>query len=244
MTKSKAIRLGVNIDHIATLREVRQSPYPSVLEAALICKKARVDQITIHLREDRRHIQDRDVRDLIRQKALPVNLELALRDEMVAIVKRERPSAVTLVPERRAEMTTESGLDLRLLFKKSKLWNSLFILSKIEKNAFIDADRKQIEMAFDLGFEGVEFHTGPFAHAFLKNGKFLKREQKELFDAAAYAKRHGLIVKAGHGLTVQNLKHLVDMPGLAEVNIGHAIVARSVFVGLQKAIQEIQCELF
>ncbi|MDB5039206.1 MAG: pdxJ, partial [Bacteriovoracaceae bacterium] len=162
------IRLGVNIDHIATLREVRKASYPDILEAAQICKKASADQITVHLREDRRHIQDRDVILLTKKRILPVNLEMAFIDEMVSFAIKTKPYSVTLVPERRAEMTTESGLDLNRVEKKLSLLKKLQAKTKIF--GFIDASPRQVELAAALQLDGVEFHTGPFAHAF-QNGR-------------------------------------------------------------------------
>ncbi|MBN8555280.1 MAG: pyridoxine 5'-phosphate synthase [Deltaproteobacteria bacterium] len=237
------IRLGVNIDHIATLREVRQAQYPDILEALFLCERGGADQITVHLREDRRHIQDHDVSRLLEHNQLPLNLEMAFVPEMVTKARKWRPYSVTLVPERRAEMTTESGLDLARVKKKIKLLQSL--QRAVRVYGFIDASFKQVELAKELELDGIEFHTGPFAHAFEKSvrgksDKELKKEIHKLFSAAKLATSLGLEVKAGHGLTVRNVGELLKMPGLSEMNIGHAIVARSVMIGLEASVIEMK----
>jgi pyridoxine 5-phosphate synthase len=237
------IRLGVNIDHIATLREVRKAQYPDILEALFLCERGGADQITVHLREDRRHIQDHDVARLLEHNQLPLNLEMAFVPEMIKKACQWRPFGVTLVPERRAEMTTESGLDLKKLKRKRAE------LSKLQKAvrvyAFIDSTLSQVEMAKDLSLDGIEFHTGPFAHAFEKSirGKSnsgLKTEKEKLYRASERAKALGLEIKVGHGLTVRNVGELLKMPGLSEMNIGHAIVARAVMIGLEAAVVEMK----
>jgi pyridoxine 5-phosphate synthase len=237
-TSMSRIRLGVNIDHIATLREVRKASYPDLLDAARICKRAGGDQITIHLREDRRHIQDPDVPTLIRKQSLPVNLEMAFTDEMVRLAAKWKPFSITLVPERREEMTTESGLNLAII-KRHKVW--LKKLKGIRVYGFIDADIHQVELAAALQMDGVEFHTGTFANAFaVRKTRVTAREVSRLHAAAECAAQLGLEVKAGHGLTVGNVKHLLTLARLSELNIGHSIVARSIFVGLAKAIREMK----
>lgn len=233
----RGIRLGVNIDHIATLREVRKASYPDLLQAARICKKAGGHQITVHLREDRRHIQDLDLPLLLKKQSLPVNLEMAFTGEMVSLAARWKPESVTLVPERRAEMTTESGLDLKIV-RNRRAW--LPRLKGIRVFGFIDPDPTQVALAAALNLDGIEFHTGQFAKEFERgHNKSIRSELKRLREAAKDATRLGLEVKAGHGITTRNVKFLLDLPQLTELNIGHSIVARSVFVGLEEAIREM-----
>ncbi len=237
------IRLGVNIDHVATLREVRKSRYPDIVEAMFACERGGADQITVHLREDRRHIQDEDISRLLTAGRLPLNLEMAFIPDMVRRAVRWRPFSVTLVPERRAEMTTECGLNLKKVFSKKKDLSRLQKASRVY--AFIDADPEQVEMAKDLGFEGIEFHTGPYCHAFelslrgRGDSKF-KREYERLMAAATLAEEYQLEVKAGHGLTIQNMVPLLSLSNLEEVNIGHSIVCRAVLLGLEGAVREMK----
>ena len=239
------VKLGVNIDHVATLREARKEKYPSILGAMRVCEMGGADQITVHLREDRRHIQDQDVVDLIKESDLPINMEMAFTSEMVRKAMDWKPFAVTLVPEKREEMTTESGLDLLGLQKDPKLFCDFS--KSLSVYGFIEADKKQIEFAKEFGLKGVEFHTGPFAHAYKgsKDSKsdFLENEVERLFAAAEYAQSLNLEVKAGHGLTLENLSYLGGMPGLSEVNIGHSIVARALFIGLEQAVAEMKALL-
>lgn len=236
-------RLGVNIDHVATLRQVRLARYPDVVEALHLCERGGADQITVHLREDRRHIQEEDVQRLLEASLLPINLEMAFTDEMRSLASKWKPYSLTLVPEKREEMTTESGLDLRRLeAKKSDLAE---VLKSMRVFAFIDADLEQVELSQELGFDGVEFHTGPYAAAHEKslrgrNDDSLEKELAKLYSAAKRAVDLDLEVKAGHGLTVQNVRPLVELPGLTELNIGHSIVARSVILGLEEAVREMK----
>lgn len=235
--------LGVNIDHVATLREVRKATYPSIVEAAKIAKRGGAGQITIHLREDRRHIQDRDLHDLMKWGGLPINLEMGLTYEMLKMAEKSRPFSVTLVPERRAEMTTESGLNLKSLKLRRRMIDRLKKFTKVY--GFIDPDLEQVRLSRIFEFEGIEFHTGPFSFAFekrsLKGGRQrLACEVKKLVEAARLANALQLEVKAGHGLTLQNIRLLRKVPHLIEVNIGHSIVARSVFVGLEVAVREMK----
>lgn len=245
-SEMKHMRLGVNIDHIATLRQVRHAEYPSILKAAEAARRGGADQITIHLREDRRHIQDHDLKDLVRWGRLPINLEMGLTSEMIQIAARFRPESVTLVPERRAEMTTESGLNLKSIRKRRQSLQRISKLSSLY--AFIDPDPTQVEWAAALGFSGVEFHTGPFANTFVRSrstsgGRAFRWECQRLKEGASLASASYLEVKAGHGLTLDNLRFLKNMRGLEELNIGHSIVARSVFVGLEVAVREMKVEM-
>lgn len=236
------IRLGVNIDHVATLRQVRLARYPDIVEAMHLCERGGADQITVHLREDRRHIQEEDVQRLLECSLLPINLEMALTAEMTKLASKWKPYAVTLVPERREEMTTESGLDLNKL-------KNLELLKSLQKQtrtyAFIDPNVEQVEKAKAMGFDGVEFHTGPYAAAYEKslrgkNDKDLKEALVALYESAQAAVELELEVKAGHGLTVQNVAYLLEMPGLDELNIGHSIVARAILMGLELATREMK----
>ena len=240
------VRLGVNIDHVATLREVRKSRYPDIVEAMFLCERGGAEQITVHLREDRRHIQDEDLDRLLLSGRLPINLEMAFVEVMVKKAKVWKPFSVTLVPEKREEMTTESGLDLKVVQKKESLLKQLTESTRV--HAFIDPDLKQVRLAKDLGFDGVEFHTGPYSHAFEaalrgRNEKALKTELQKLQKAAEEAHRLDLEVKAGHGLTVQNVPALLDLKGLSELNIGHAIVCRALILGLESAVREMKAVL-
>ncbi len=238
-----AIRLGVNIDHVATLREVRKSRYPDIVEAMFLCERGGADQITVHLREDRRHIQDEDLDRLLLSGRLPINLEMAFVEAMVKKAKDWKPFSVTLVPERREEMTTESGLDLKVVQKKEALFKQLRQCTRV--HVFINPDPKQVKLAKDLGCDGVEFHTGPYSHAFEdalrgRNDSALKRELEKLHRASDEADRLKLEVKAGHGLTIQNVPGLLPLKGLSELNIGHAIVCRALILGLESAVREMK----
>lgn len=237
------IRLGVNIDHVATLREVRKSRYPDIVEAMFLCERGGADQITVHLREDRRHIQNEDLERLLEAGRLPINLEMALDSEMVRLAKRWKPFSLTLVPERREEMTTESGLDLSKIGSRRKFFPNLRRASRL--NVFIDPDIQQVRRAADLECDGIEFHTGPYSEAFEKalRGRQdgpLRRELERLYSAAALAVELGLEVKAGHGLTIQNVVALKEMPELSELNIGHSIVCRALLLGLEGAVREMK----
>lgn len=237
------IRLGVNIDHVATLRQVRLARYPDIVEALHLCERGGADQITVHLREDRRHIQDEDVTRLLECSLLPINLEMAFIPEMISKAIEWKPFSVTLVPERREEMTTESGLDLEKLSEKKRQLQEL--QSKLRVFAFINPSSEQVEVAKELGFEGIEFHTGPFAQSFedslrCRDQKDLDREKEKLLSASQKAVDLGLEVRAGHGLTIQNVKLLQDLPGMVEFNIGHSIVARSIVLGLEAAVREMK----
>jgi len=237
------IRLGVNIDHVATLRQVRLARYPDIVEAMHLCERGGADQITVHLREDRRHIQDEDVSRLLQCCLLPINLEMAFVEEMVNKALKDLPFSVTLVPERREEMTTESGLDLKVVSRNTSLLDRL--KSRLRVIGFIDPVEDQVKLAKTLGLDGIEFHTGPFSEAYEKslrsrNDQALKQELSRLTLAAQLAVDLGLEVRAGHGLTVQNVKELLRLPGLCEFNIGHSIVARSVLMGLEAAVREMK----
>lgn len=230
------IELGVNIDHIATLREARKGAVPSVLEAAAMSEQAGAHQITIHLRQDRRHIQDHDVYELAEALTTRMNLEMAAVDEIIAVAHEVKPHTVCLVPENRQEITTEGGLDVR----GQQPWMAEVVAGMhahgIKVSMFIDPDPDQIEASVAINADYVELHTGAYANA---AGAATTRELLRLRDASKLIAGTSLGFHAGHGLTVHNLAPIVALPGLREVNIGHDIIARAVFIGLEAAVKEI-----
>lgn len=253
--------LGVNIDHIAVLREARKINDPSPLDAIGICKLAGADQITIHLREDRRHIHDEDAINIIKLSPLPVNLECSINDEIIDIVCNLKPHRVTLVPENRAEVTTEGGLDLKSNFKQIEKTIKRLHQNEIEVSLFIDPTKQMIKLSRELNVEWIELHTGTFANIFamLYSGldkthhtikelelpreelaKKLKKSVKVIKQSSKLAKKLNLRVAAGHGLNYQNVKYMTDIKQIEELNIGQSIIARSVFTGLEKAIVDMK----
>ena len=231
------ILLGVNIDHVATLRQARGTRYPSPVEAALAAEAAGADYITLHLREDRRHIQDRDVEELRGLLRTRMNLESALTPEMIAFAQRVRPNDVCLVPERRAELTTEGGLDVAGNFERvAKACRDLGSAG-IRVSLFIDAEQAQIDAAREAGAPVIELHTGSYADAAEVSRE---RELNKLRAAAVYAGGKGLHVNAGHGLNYENVQPIVRLPGIRELNIGHSIVAQAVFVGFAQAVRDMK----
>jgi pyridoxine 5-phosphate synthase len=229
------IRLHVNIDHVATLRNARGTPYPDPVLAAQLCELAGADGITCHLREDRRHIVDDDLVRLRASVGTYLNLEMAATAEMTAIAERVRPDAVTLVPERREERTTEGGLDVRRAGAVVEGMAGICRKSGIKLSVFVAPDRAQVEASRAAGAEQVELHTGEFCLA--RGPAERARELGRLADAAAHAQELGLEVAAGHGLNRHNLVAVAALPEVAELNIGHAIVAEAVLVGLERAVQ-------
>ncbi|WP_457567516.1 pyridoxine 5'-phosphate synthase [Desulfurobacterium sp.] len=232
------IRLGVNIDHVATIREARKTFEPDPVHAAVIADLAGADQITLHLREDRRHIQDRDlklIREVVHSK---INLEMAATDEMVEIALSVRPHQVTLVPEKREEVTTEGGLDVK--GQKERIAEIVGRLKSagIVVNLFIDPEKSQIEAAAEVGADAVELHTGEYANA--KNEAEIEKELHRLKVAAKHARELGLKVYAGHGLTYKNVKPVAEIEEIEELNIGHSIVANAVLKGLSDAVKEMK----
>ena len=227
--------LGVNVDHIATIRQARGGNTPSPILAAKIAIQAGADQITMHLREDRRHIQDEDIFAL-KKENINLNLEMAATNEMVNIALKVMPKIVCIVPEKRQELTTEGGLDVIGNFLNLK--KVLFpIFKKIKISLFIDPNLKQIEKAKELGVDAIEIHTGDYANA--TNNKEKKSEFAKIKEAAVFAKSQGLIVNAGHGLDYENITAIAQIKEISEFNIGHAIVSKSVFVGFFNAVKEI-----
>ena len=232
------VRLGVNIDHIATLRQLRGTPYPDVVAAALAAVRGGADQITVHLREDRRHIQDEDLARLKDVLTCPLNLEMAAVDEIAKVACRLKPHMVTLVPERRAELTTERGLDLEV---REPLERTMARLSDagIRVSFFIDPEVHAIERAHTLGVTIVELHTGDYCGA--RDAASADREMTRITRAVAAASQREMTIAAGHGLHYENTAPLVRaLPAIVEYNIGHAIVARAVFVGMEQAVREMK----
>lgn len=230
--------LGVNIDHIATLRESRLTRYPDPVFAAQIAEQAGADSITVHLREDRRHIQERDI-DLLRQTMLtPMNLEMAVTEKMLTFAERIKPEFCCLVPESREELTTEGGLDVAGQLDKVTEACARLKQAGIRVSLFIDADDKQITASRDAGAEVIEIHTGHFADA--AYGSEADAELAKIISGVELAKSLGLKVNAGHGLNYQNVGQIAQIPDIEELNIGHGIIARAVFTGLDEAIREIK----
>ena len=230
--------LGVNIDHIATLRQARLTRYPDPVQAAFLAEQAGADSITVHLREDRRHIQERDI-DLLRQSMLtPMNLEMAVTENMLEFAEKVIPEFCCLVPESREELTTEGGLDVAGQIGRVSEACARLKKAGIRVSLFIDADSRQITAAQETGTEVIELHTGHYADAAF--GRESEIELKKIVSAVEQAKSLGLKVNAGHGLNYQNVRHIAQIPDIEELNIGHGIIARAVFTGLEEAVREIK----
>ncbi|MEC6883861.1 pyridoxine 5'-phosphate synthase [Photobacterium piscicola] len=232
------ILLGVNIDHIATLRNARGTRYPDPVHAAEVAERAGADGITVHLREDRRHINDRDVRILRETLQTRMNLEMAVTDEMVAIAIETQPEYVCLVPEKRAELTTEGGLDVAGQCEKITAATVKLAAVGIKVSLFIDADKRQIDAALATGAPFIELHTGHYADATTE--EIQAAELEKIAVAATYAASLGIKVNAGHGLTYHNVKAIAALPELYELNIGHSIMGRAMFDGLEKAVTDMR----
>ncbi len=230
--------LGVNIDHVATLRQARGTPYPETIQAALIAQDAGADAITLHLREDRRHIQDRDVEMLTDILQVRMNLEMAATAEMAAIASRFRPHDCCLVPEKREELTTEGGLDVASNQDAMRDYCSELTDSGIRVSLFIDADIKQLDAALAVGAPVVEIHTGHYADA--HNERSRNAEFERIVKAVEYGNQLGLQVNAGHGLDYHNTQAIVGIAGIRVLNIGHAIICRALFSGLEQAVREMK----
>ncbi len=237
MKPSVQLRLGVNIDHVATLRQARGTDYPDPLAAARICIAAGADGITIHLREDRRHIQDRDLFALRRERTIPLNLEMANTPEILRIALRARPDEACLVPEKRRELTTEGGLDAAAAISRLRPTIRALTDAGVAVSLFLEPDPRQLDAAAELGVPYVELHTGTFCNA---RGAAARRELQRLITGARHAHRLGLRVNAGHGINLHNLKGILRIPHLNTLNIGHSIVARAVLVGLDAAVREMR----
>lgn len=231
-----SVELGVNIDHIATLRQARGTTYPDLLEAMTLVEEAGADAITIHLREDRRHIQDADVYAIRKHCQRRLNLELAATDEMVRIACDVAPSDACIVPEKREELTTEGGLDVLGLFERVKKSTQQLNHAGIRVSLFIEPDIEHIKRVPDIGAPVIELHTGTYANA---TGDAKKREFERIVNAAEFANELGLHVNAGHGLDYENTSIIAAIPQIRELNIGHSMVARAIFVGIQQATKEM-----
>lgn len=234
----KDILLGVNIDHIATLRNARGTHYPDPVHAADIAERAGADGITVHLREDRRHINDRDVRLLAQTINTRLNLEMAVTDEMVNIAREIKPVFCCLVPEKREELTTEGGLDVVGGFDKVKAATEALMDAGIKVSLFIDTDLRQIEAAHNTGAEYIEIHTGHYADA--TNEEQALAELAKIARGVTHGHNMGLKVNAGHGLHYHNVKPIAALPEIIELNIGHAIIARAAFDGLHTAVADMR----
>ena len=235
--KQREIKLGVNIDHIATLRQARAGNFPDVLKAALTAESAGADGITAHLREDRRHIQDRDILLLKNKIKTKLNLEMAATEAMVSFACQVRPSDVCLVPERRQELTTEGGLNAIALKKDLEKKVQRLKKAGISVSIFIDPNVRQIQAAYRLGASAVELHTGTYANA---DSRARQKELQKLKVAAECARWYGLVLNAGHGLDYENVSAIVKIPEMNELNIGFSIISESVFVGLYQAVQKMK----
>ncbi len=239
--KKNQVHLGVNIDHIATLRQVRggTTDYPSLLEHAQAALKAGASQITIHLREDRRHIQLKDLIDLSKKK-IPLNLEMALTKEMEVLALKYKPAWICVVPEKRQELTTEGGLDIVKMSRRLQPMIQRIKKKKIKVSLFIDPSLKQVNKSHDMGAHAVEFHTGKWVRS---RGAEKAREWQNLYEAAVLAHELGLRVHAGHGLDFNTAKEICHLPHLQEVNIGHSIVCYALEQGLFSAVQKMKRQL-
>jgi len=237
VNESKRILLGVNIDHVATLRQARGTSYPRPADAVVIAERAGADSITVHLREDRRHIQDADLLAIQSVMRTHMNLELAVADEMLDIAVEVHPSDVCLVPEKRAELTTEGGLDVKGQLQKVSAACARLAAEDIRVSLFIDPDAEQLDAALQAGAPVVELHTGAYADAAPEQQA---DELQRVIDAAAYGHDLGLVVNAGHGLHYHNVNAIAAIPQIVELNIGHAIVSRAVFDGMSMAVSEMK----
>lgn len=233
----KKVKLGVNLDHVATLRQARYTPYPDLLEAIRVSEASGADGITLHLREDRRHIQDDDIYSAKEIITTHLNMEMAATSEMQNIALKVKPKYCCIVPERREELTTEGGLDV--LAHRDRLSDLIAALrsENILVSLFIEPNSLIIDMAADIGASIIEIHTGHYAD---KHGQQQQHEFERIKDAAQHAHKLGLIVNAGHGLHVGNVKPIADIPNMNELNIGHAIISDAVFVGLSSAIHNMK----
>jgi len=238
MTMNRDILLGVNIDHVATLRQARGTTYPEPVQAALIAEQAGADAITVHLREDRRHIQDRDIELLSEIIQTRMNLEMAATPEMLSIASRIKPADCCLVPESREELTTEGGLNVADNMPYLKDYCAQLKDVGIRVSLFIDADARQLESAVEVGAPVVEIHTGHYADANSENGRV--SELAKVCKAVTYGQELGLQMNAGHGLHYHNVQDIARIAGIRELNIGHAIIARALFSGLADAVSEMK----
>ena len=233
-----AALLGVNIDHVATLRQARGTSYPDPVSAALICEQAGAEGITLHLREDRRHIQDADVYRMRKSLKTRMNLEIAVTDEMIEIAKNVKPHHICFVPEKREEVTTEGGLDVVGHFEDVRKATQELTAIGCDVSLFIDADFAQIDAAIACGAPTIEIHTGAYADA--ETPEQQQAELERIVKGAEYAASKGLVVNAGHGLHLENVIPIAQIPQIHELNIGHSIIADAVFIGLAEAVKQMK----
>jgi pyridoxine 5-phosphate synthase len=233
----KSLRLGVNIDHVATVRNARGGDNPDPIRAALMAQAAGADGITAHLREDRRHISDNDIARLSRDLEIPLNLEMAATEEMLAIALKARPHAACIVPEKREERTTEGGIDVVGQFVRLKPIVSALSQANIRVSMFIEPDRKQLDASRELGAPVVELHTGAYANA---SGEAREKLLKHIHNAAEFGADLGLEIHAGHGLTYENVTPIAAIAHVRELNIGHFLIGEAIFVGLTESIQRMR----
>ncbi len=235
------VRLGVNVDHVATVRQARRGRVPDLLDLARQCERAGADSIVCHLREDRRHIQDADVRQLKAKLRVPLNLEMSIAQDIVKVALSVRPAQVTLVPERRQELTTEGGLDVTRLERRVRRVIEQFRRRDVDVSLFIDPERAQLDAAADVGAQIIELHTGVYADA--RGEPARRRARASLARAAAYGHGLGLRVAAGHGLDYQNVAPIARIPEIEELNIGFSIVSRALTCGMTRAVAEMRARM-
>lgn len=231
------MKLGVNIDHIATLRQARGTSYPDPVVGALLCESAGANSIVAHLREDRRHIRERDILLIKQAIKIPFNLEMSINKDIVDFALNIKPPRATLVPEKRQELTTEGGIDLIKNYSKVEIAVKKMQQKGTRVSLFIDPVRAQLEKAKKIGADNIEFNTGKYSES--KSPKGMAKEIKKIKDAANLAKKMGFFVAAGHGLDYENVKEIVKIKGIEELNIGHSIICRSLFVGMVAAVEEM-----
>ena len=232
---NRYVRLGINIDHVATLRNARGGNYPEVIEAAKIVEKSGADLLTVHVREDRRHINEKDLENVLSIINIPMNLEIAVNSEMINIATKYRPNSICFVPEKRKEITTEGGLDVIKNFDHIKKNLKNFSDLDINLAMFLDPDIDQIMATHRLGIDTIEFHTGSYANAFLTKNN-IELELKKIRECTAFAKKLGFNCHAGHGLTFDNVSSIASIKDIVELNIGHFIIGNSIFDGLENSI--------
>lgn len=232
------MKLGVNVDHVATVREARKTIEPDPVEAALAAEKGGCDSIVAHLRVDRRHINERDVREIKKRISIRLNLEMSIADEIVEIAKKICPHQATLVPEKRQELTTEGGLDVAGLKDKIKAVVGALKKKGITLNLFIDPEEKQVKASREAGADAIELHTGTYVNADTREKQ--QEELKKIKSCTELGRRLGLVVNAGHGLTYENVAPIAAIKGIEELNIGHSIVSQSIFVGMEEAVRKMR----
>ena len=234
------LRLGVNIDHVATIRNARGGDHPDPLRAAEIAAAAGADGITAHLREDRRHIGDRDIERIRHSISVPLNFEMAATEEMVSIALRHRPHAACIVPERREERTTEGGIDAAGMRTRLAPMVATLRDAGVRVSLFVEADRRQLDAAVELGAPVVELHTGTYCEAFHSGADAFEKERQRIVEAAAYGRSIGLEVHAGHGLSFETVKPVARLGEIAELNIGHFLIGEAIFVGLAESVRTMR----